>query len=85
MAKICFIVTDGNSNHKYKTLSAASMAKKLGVIMFSIGVGDNVNMEELRGIAYKPNSNYVYKRTDAYYLKELRSTLVQRVCTGKFS
>ncbi|KAJ8314218.1 hypothetical protein KUTeg_008779 [Tegillarca granosa] len=59
VAKICFVVTDGYSNHKYKTLLAADTAKKRGVIMFSIGVGHNVNMEELRGIANKPTQDYV--------------------------
>jgi len=49
--KILFVVTDGVSSDPKKLPGAVANLKKLGVQLVAVGIGKNLNMEELKLIA----------------------------------
>ena len=85
--RIAIVVTDGRSNNPTTTISAAEMAHSEGILSYAVGVGDNVNMEELAVIATDPDSQYV--RSVAEFstseFRSLQESLNNEACTGKIS
>lgn len=57
--QILFILTDGASNDRGYTLQIAKVAKNQGISIFSIGVGSNLDIIELEGMASDPISEHV--------------------------
>merc|ERR1712200_212281 len=57
--KIAILITDGVS--VAGAVTAADRLKSTGVKIYSIGVGNNVNIQELNGIASDPDTDYVYR------------------------
>ena len=84
--RIAIVVTDGRSNNANATITAAEMAHSEGILSYAVGIGNNVNMEELATIATDPNSQYV--RSVAEFstaeLKSLQETLNNQACTGTY-
>lgn len=50
--------------------------------MFGIGIGNDVNANELSSIASDPDSEYVYTVTNFASLATIVSSLSQRTCGG---
>jgi hypothetical protein len=80
VAKIAVIITDGKSNSKSATLSEAQALRNSGVIIFSVGVGDGVDMTELRGMASK--ESYVFHVSTFSALNSNREKLTVTICKG---
>ena len=57
--RIAIVVTDGHSNNPDPTITAAEMAHSKGILSYAVGIGNNVDMEELAVIATDPDSQYV--------------------------
>ncbi|OPL32795.1 hypothetical protein AM593_01436, partial [Mytilus galloprovincialis] len=49
--RIAIVLTDGKSQHKSKTLTAARNLKYAGVKIFSVGIGYGIDWAEVHGIA----------------------------------
>jgi len=57
---VAVVVTDGRSTvQANRTLTEAATVRRSGVQVYVIGVGDDADQRELRGIASTPYSHYV--------------------------
>ncbi|KAL3856121.1 hypothetical protein ACJMK2_015314 [Sinanodonta woodiana] len=56
--KILIVITDGSSENPQATLEQAKMAKEEGIRIFSVGVGNNIFVEELKQIASSEKKYY---------------------------
>lgn len=75
------VLTDGISKNKTKTTYAANALKDLGVTMYSIGVTDIKNKEELNNIASSPENVITFQTFDELAAK--LESLVKLVCPSK--
>lgn len=74
------VLTDGVSNNRSATISAADNARTAGSELFAIGVGTQVNFAELQGIANDPDSQYLFQVTDFASLQAALAPIVGAVC-----
>lgn len=81
IAKIAVVLTDGKSQDE--VLAAAEAARKKGIILFAIGVGSETEEAELRAIANKPSSAYVFSVEDYKAIAKIREVIRQKLCEGK--
>ncbi|KAK3780684.1 hypothetical protein RRG08_015474 [Elysia crispata] len=77
---IAIVITDGNSNRPEETKAAADRAKAKGIIIFSVGVGDDVSRSELNGIASDPNNRHVITVKDFSKLNAIRTAFKVQTC-----
>lgn len=75
------VLTDGISKNETRTRDAANTLKDIGVTMYSIGVTDIKNTEELHNIASAPENVITYGTFEELAL-ELES-VVKLVCPSK--
>lgn len=75
------VLTDGISKNETKTAYAANGLKDLGVTMYSIGVTDIKNKEELNNIASSPENVITFQTFDELAAK--LESLVKLVCPSK--
>lgn len=78
IAKIAVVLTDGKSQDE--VLAAAEAARKKGIILFAIGVGSETEEAELRAIANKPSSTYVFSVEDYKAISKIREVIRQKLC-----
>jgi len=82
--KIAIVITDGESNlDQDRTISDAEAAHASGINILSIGVTENVNMDEVAGISSDPqqqNVNY-FLSDDFSNLIEIIDTVSSSTCT----
>uniref|UniRef100_A0A672LXN6 Collagen alpha-1(XXI) chain n=1 Tax=Sinocyclocheilus grahami TaxID=75366 RepID=A0A672LXN6_SINGR len=78
IAKIAVVLTDGKSQDE--VLAAAEAARKKGIILFAIGVGSETEETELRAIANKPSSTYVFYVEDYKAIVKIREVIRQKLC-----
>uniref|UniRef100_A0A8C2DAG4 Collagen alpha-1(XXI) chain n=1 Tax=Cyprinus carpio TaxID=7962 RepID=A0A8C2DAG4_CYPCA len=78
IAKIAVVLTDGKSQDE--VLAAAEAARKKGIILFAIGVGSETEEAELRAIANKPSSTYVFYVEDYKAIVKIRKVIRQKLC-----
>ncbi len=77
---IGIIMTDGESNRDRKlTQFEADQARKEGIILYVIGVGDEVDMSEVESVANDPNSDFLFLSRDFVNLDRIKAPLMQRV------
>ncbi|XP_053405850.1 collagen alpha-1(XII) chain-like [Mercenaria mercenaria] len=77
---IAVVVTDGKSFHTNLTTVASEELQAQGVVMFGIGIGGNVNLNELSSIASSPNNQYVYTVTNFASLTNIVNSLSSKTC-----
>jgi collagen type VI alpha len=85
ITKIAFVITDGVSTFdSEKTIPDAQAARHNAIQIFSIGVTDRINMNELREISSEPQEEKVnyFTSVDFGALDEIVTTLVQSTCSG---
>ncbi|KAL3865534.1 hypothetical protein ACJMK2_042910 [Sinanodonta woodiana] len=83
--QIAVIVTDGSSHNPQLTREYAETLKAMGVEIYTIGVGNDVNVEELDVISSYPNYEHVYLINDLKNVPQSMEALVSLtnlVCTG---
>ncbi|XP_056616738.1 collagen alpha-1(XXI) chain isoform X3 [Triplophysa dalaica] len=78
IAKIAVVLTDGKSQDE--VLAAAEAARKKGIILFAIGVGSGTEEAELRAIANKPSSTYVFSVEDYKAIAKIGEVIRQKLC-----
>uniref|UniRef100_A0A669AXE3 Collagen alpha-1(XXI) chain n=1 Tax=Oreochromis niloticus TaxID=8128 RepID=A0A669AXE3_ORENI len=78
VSRIAVVLTDGKSQDE--VLKAAEAARKKGVILFAIGVGPETETDELRDIANKPFSTYVFSVEDYKAISRIRQVIRQKLC-----
>ncbi|XP_055358542.1 collagen alpha-1(XXI) chain isoform X2 [Betta splendens] len=78
ISRIAVVLTDGKSQDE--VLKAAEAARKKGVILFAIGVGPKTEDAELRDIANKPFSSYVFSVEDYKAISRIIQVIRQKLC-----
>ncbi|XP_068184285.1 collagen alpha-1(XXI) chain isoform X2 [Antennarius striatus] len=78
ISRIAVVLTDGKSQDE--VLKAAEAARKKGVILFAIGVGSETEKAELRDIANKPFSTYVFSVEDYKAISRIIQVIRQKLC-----
>ncbi|XP_068613230.1 collagen alpha-1(XXI) chain-like [Brachionichthys hirsutus] len=78
ISRIAVVLTDGKSQDE--VLKAAEAARKKGVILFAIGVGPGTEEAELRDIANKPFSTYVFSVEDYKAISRIIQVIRQKLC-----
>ena len=83
--RIAIVITDGYSTNSAATVAAAEIAHSEGIISYAVGVGDNVNMEELAIIATDPDTQYVRSVAEfsSNEFRILQESLNNEACRGK--
>ncbi|KAB0354856.1 hypothetical protein FD755_022315 [Muntiacus reevesi] len=81
LTKIAVVLTDGKSQDEVK--DAAEAARDSGITLFAIGVGSETEEAELRAIANKPSSTYVFYVEDYIAISKIREVMKQKLCEGK--
>ena len=77
--KIAIVITDGRSRDDI--VAPAQQLRDSGCTVFSVGVGDNFDMEQLKQMATDPDSQHVLKaKFEA--LEPLVDTIVKTACKG---
>ncbi|KAM7173811.1 uncharacterized protein RBU57_004126 [Macrochelys suwanniensis] len=78
LTKIAVVLTDGKSQDEVK--DAAAAARKNKITLFAIGVGSEIEEDELRAIANKPSSTYVFYVEDYIAISRIREVIKQKFC-----
>ncbi|KAF7219883.1 transcript variant X2 [Nothobranchius furzeri] len=78
VSRIAVVLTDGKSQDE--VLKAAETARKKGVILFAIGVGSETEDAELRDIANKPFTTYVFSVEDYKGISRIIQVIRQKLC-----
>lgn len=81
--KVTVLLTDGYSNGR-AVAGPADQLRKLGVNIFSIGVGHYVNPSELKVIASDPDSTHVFQMNSFNDLAGWVDKLSAVSCDGKW-
>lgn len=78
------IITDGASSNGLKSLTApVNELRAMKVNIFSVGVGANVNQNELQFMASEPKDSHIFFVRNMAKLPELLHTLANSSCQGK--
>ncbi|XP_061084688.1 collagen alpha-1(XXI) chain [Conger conger] len=78
VTKIAVVLTDGKSQDE--VAAAAEEVRKTGVILFAIGVGEEAEEWQLKAIANKPASTYVFYVEDYIAISKIREVIRQKLC-----
>ncbi|XP_037127542.1 collagen alpha-1(XXI) chain [Syngnathus acus] len=78
VSRIAVVLTDGKSQDE--VWKAAEAARKKGVILFAIGVGSETEEAQLRAIANKPFSTYVFSVEDYKSISRIIQVIRQKLC-----
>ena len=69
--KLGVVVTDGQSLEPYLTRSTARAAMDAGIDMFSVGIGDQIDRNELKSLASAPNMSITFDNFDKLTLADI--------------
>lgn len=81
VARIAIVLTDGLSLTPDVTAREADMLRKLGVQLFSVGIGQGIDKRELTDIASKPSDKYLLHVDNFGALSTIKMKLAARTCT----
>lgn len=81
LTKIAVVLTDGKSQDEVKDVAAE--ARKNKITLFAIGVGSEIEEDELKAIANKPSSTYVFYVEDYIAISRIKEVIKQKLCEGK--
>ena len=76
------ILTDGHSNTG-QVSGPARQLKNSGVVIFSVGIGQSLSMQELRSMASDPVDQHVITLNNFSELELLAEQLSFQTCNGK--
>lgn len=80
-ARILVVLTDGLSLNPDVTAREASLLKKMGVQIFSIGIGNGIDKRELTDIASEPTDKFLMHVDGFGTLSTIKMKLAARTCT----
>ena len=78
---IGIVITDGEANvDENETIPEAERARDAGIVMFALGIGDEVSQNELIGIANTPSSDFVFNADNFDALPAILDQVVVAAC-----
>ena len=76
---IAIVMTDGQSNvNTPGTLQQAALARNEGVLMLAVGIGNNVNRQEVEGITSDTNRAFFASNQDQ--LQRVANQILDVIC-----
>lgn len=78
--QIVILLTDGQSRDPAATQQVAQAARRDGVTLFAVGVGDGVDQQELHAVASRPSEDFVLTVDDFAGLAATRQLLAAKTC-----
>ena len=82
--RVAVVITDGQSNvNASLTIPSALALREDKVTVYSVGVGNRINMNELRAIASSPENVRLLSGFDPTEFDGLRSRITADACIGK--
>ena len=82
--RVAVVITDGRSNiNASLTIPSALAVREEGATVYSIGVGSNIDMEELQAIASSPENVRLIDNFDVQEFQGLRSRITADACLGE--
>ena len=81
---VAIVVTNGPSGSVDVTKLEAQTARDNGVILYSVGVGSGVDLNELQAIASDPDSRHMFNAQNYDALRSLSDLLATKVCNGTY-
>ncbi|GAB1603461.1 collagen alpha-1(XIV) chain-like, partial [Argonauta hians] len=76
--KILIVITDGGSNERTKTIRAAKLLKTKKIRTYAIGIGNQINYDELVSLATK--NTFIFHVPDSYSLRRIQNDVRRNVC-----
>lgn len=80
---ILVLITDGISNDPNATMAQAILTRNAGISIITIGVGSEINQNELEGVASYPASSNVIRVEDENSFMTIVPTLAQALCNSQ--
>lgn len=80
---LAIVLTDGQSNSAVDTVDSANNLHNADVMVFCIGIGSNLNENELRAIASNPDDKFLINANDFTTLHSKITQLTNSLCIGK--
>ncbi|KAK7501649.1 hypothetical protein BaRGS_00007080 [Batillaria attramentaria] len=80
VTRVGVVVTDGKSRHRSNTVAEARAAREAGISLFAIGVGGDVDDEELAAMASEPSSEFSFHVASFDILATLAKTVALSTC-----
>jgi len=75
------LVSDGNSNiNQSNTIPEANLAKAAGITMYSVLVTNQINLDEIRGVASDPNGG-VFLMPNSSYTASAVDGILTKLCS----
>lgn len=81
--RIAVVLTDGRSQDD--VVDAAMEAKAQNIVLFAVGVGEEITNVELVSMASKPSSTYVLHVEDYTSIGNIKDVMEQKLCEGESS
>ena len=79
--KAIVVVTDGYSSIGTEIVKArADVMKKRGIEMFSIGITNRINKEEMEVLSSEPVKEHSFRLTDTKAVKEIADSIANQLC-----
>lgn len=79
--RIAVVLTDGRSQDDVE--DAAMEARAQNIVLFAVGVGNEITNTELVSVANKPPSTYVLHVEDYYSISSIWDLMEQKLCEGE--
>ena len=83
--RVAVVITDGYSNSYTATVAAAQSAHDDDITILSVGIGSNVNSDELDAIASDPTYASTITGFDTTQFVALQTIITNEACTSTFT
>lgn len=82
VSNVALLITDGESTRESNlTAYEAELARRDGIILFVVGVTNEINLDELHSVASKPVKDYYFNATDISALENIFRAILRQVCS----
>lgn len=83
--RVAVVMTDGESNvNATQTIPSALALQDAGVDVYVVGVGSQINLTEVEGIASSSKNVRLLLKFDNTEFQDVRSRLIPELCTGEY-
>jgi collagen type VI alpha len=82
VAHVVILLTDGMSSDSKLTLEESKILKQRGTYLFAIGIGDQVDTQELEDLSSYPRQDFVFLMEDFQVLSAIKNLLAIKTCKG---
>ena len=81
VSNVAILVSDGNSNiNQTNTIPEANIAKAAGISMYSVVVTNQINLDEMRGVASDSNGG-VFLMPNSSYTASAVNGILTKLCS----